>query len=79
MMSVHTACESIEQDQYTLGTMPPNCRSVELQISPIMSVDLVRPSARGKMDHIKLGHCLTVVLVQTGATSTYLNMFNTMI
>ena len=46
MMSVHTACGSIEQDQYTLGTTPPKCRSVELQVSPIMSVDLVRPSGQ---------------------------------
>ena len=46
MVSVHTACGSIEQDQYTLGTIPPKCRSVELQVSPIMPVDLVRPSGQ---------------------------------
>ena len=46
MVSVHTACGKIEQDQYTLGTVPPKCRSVELQVSPVMSVDLVRPSGQ---------------------------------
>ena len=46
MTSVHTAFGSIEQDQYTLGTIPPKCRSVELQVSPVMSVDLVRPSGQ---------------------------------
>ena len=37
---------SIEQDQYKLGTAPPNCRSVELQVSPVMTVDLVCPSGQ---------------------------------
>ena len=46
MVSVHTACGSIEQDQYTPGTIPPKCRSVELQVSPIMPVDLVCPSGQ---------------------------------
>ena len=46
MTSVHTAFGSIEQDQYTLGTIPPKCRSVELQVSPVMLVNLVRPSGQ---------------------------------
>ena len=46
MMSVQTACGKIEQDQYVLSTVPPNCRSVELQVSPIMQVDLVCPEGQ---------------------------------
>ena len=46
MVSVHTACGSIQRDQYTLGDVPPKCRTVELQVSPVMPVDLVRPSGQ---------------------------------
>ena len=46
MTTGHTALGSIEQDQYILGTIPPKCRSVELQVSPITQVDLVRPEGQ---------------------------------
>ena len=46
MVSVHTVCGSIERDQYTLDTTPPKCRSVELHVSQITQVDLVRPEGQ---------------------------------
>ena len=40
MINQQTTYESIEQDS-KLGTPPPNCRSVELHVSPTTIVDLI--------------------------------------
>ena len=53
MTTGHTALGSIDQDQYTLGTTPPNCRSVELQVSPVMTVDLVCSSGQNGLYKVR--------------------------
>ena len=40
MINQQTSYDTIEQDS-KIGTLPPNCRSVELQISPTTIVDLI--------------------------------------
>ena len=40
MINQQTSYDTIEQDS-KIGTLPPNCRSVELQVSPTTIVDLI--------------------------------------
>ena len=62
MINQQTSYDTIEQDS-KIGTLPPNCRSVELHVSPTTLVDLVLKD--------NVGHFKVRTLLDSGSGTSW--------